>query len=66
MAKIGFLGHGNMGLPMAQILVKAGHHVCGFDVNAAAIDRFAAGGGAVARSLALAAADVDTLCLLYT
>ena len=32
MAKIGFIGLGNMGLPMAQNLFKAGHSVCGFDV----------------------------------
>ena len=33
MAKIGFIGLGNMGLPMAQNLVKAGHAVAGFDVD---------------------------------
>ena len=27
MARIGFIGLGNMGLPMAQNLVKAGHAV---------------------------------------
>jgi 3-hydroxyisobutyrate dehydrogenase len=36
MAKIGFIGLGNMGLPMAINLVKAGHVVTGFDVIAAA------------------------------
>ena len=45
MAKIGFIGLGNMGLPMAQNLVKAGHAVAGFDVSPDAIDRFAAAGG---------------------
>lgn len=29
--KIGFIGLGNMGLPMAQNLAKAGHQVTGFD-----------------------------------
>ena len=29
--KIGFIGLGNMGLPMAQNLAKAGHQVIGFD-----------------------------------
>ena len=38
MAKIGFIGLGNMGLPMAQNLVKAGHAVSGFDVNAASAE----------------------------
>jgi len=36
MAKIGFIGLGNMGLPMAINLAKAGHAVMGFDVVAAA------------------------------
>ena len=31
MARIGFIGLGNMGLPMAANLVKAGHAVTGFD-----------------------------------
>jgi len=51
MAKIGFIGLGNMGLPMAQNLVKAGHAVSGFDVSGDAIDRFAAAGGETARSI---------------
>ena len=29
--KIGFIGLGNMGLPMAINLAKAGHQVTGFD-----------------------------------
>ena len=33
MATIAFIGLGNMGLPMAQNLIKAGHAVSGFDVN---------------------------------
>ena len=32
MATIGFIGLGNMGAPMAANLVKAGHHISGFDV----------------------------------
>jgi len=47
MARIGFVGLGNMGLPMALNLVKAGHAVSGFDVNAAALDKLAAVGGQV-------------------
>ena len=35
MATIGFIGLGNMGAPMAANLVKAQHHVTGFDVVAA-------------------------------
>ncbi len=33
MATIGFIGLGNMGLPMASNLVKAGHEVLGFDTS---------------------------------
>jgi 3-hydroxyisobutyrate dehydrogenase len=47
MARIGFVGLGNMGLPMALNLVKAGHVVSGFDVNTAAMDMLAAAGGKV-------------------
>ncbi len=32
MAKIGFIGLGNMGLPMAQNLIKAGHAVTGHEM----------------------------------
>ena len=45
MAKIGFIGLGNMGLPMAQNLIKAGHAVTGFDVSEYAAERLATGGG---------------------
>ena len=38
MAKIGFIGLGNMGAPMAANLVKSGEHVLGFDVVPAARD----------------------------
>jgi 3-hydroxyisobutyrate dehydrogenase len=45
MAKIGFIGLGNMGLPMAKNLLKAEHEVTGFDLNAEATERLAANGG---------------------
>jgi 3-hydroxyisobutyrate dehydrogenase len=53
-ARIGFIGLGNMGLPMASNLVKAGHEVVGFDVASAAVERFAGAGGAAAGSIAAA------------
>ncbi len=37
--RIGFIGLGNMGLPMARNLAKAGHEVFGFDVVEAARQR---------------------------
>jgi len=42
MATIGFIGLGNMGLPMARNLVAAGHQVQGYDTNS---DLLAAAGG---------------------
>jgi 3-hydroxyisobutyrate dehydrogenase len=39
MAKIGFIGLGNMGLPMAGNLVKKGHEVAGFDLVPDNLDR---------------------------
>jgi 3-hydroxyisobutyrate dehydrogenase len=59
MATIGFIGLGNMGLPMAQNLVKAGHAVCGFDLSEYAGERLAAGGGKRANSLLEACRGVE-------
>ncbi len=39
MAQIGFIGLGNMGLPMAANLVKGGHAVTGFDTVPAALEK---------------------------
>ncbi|MDO9709506.1 3-hydroxyisobutyrate dehydrogenase [Paracraurococcus lichenis] len=55
MARIGFVGLGNMGGPMARNLLKAGHQVAGFDLVPAALDAFAAAGGTPAGSAAEAA-----------
>jgi 3-hydroxyisobutyrate dehydrogenase len=44
MTTIGFIGLGNMGLPMAKNLVKAGFDVTGFDVAETARERAAAAG----------------------
>src|SRR5262245_48116120 len=59
MAKIGFIGLGNMGLPMAQNLIMAGHTVAGFDVNAACAGRLAGSGGTHAASAAEACRDAE-------
>jgi len=56
MARIGFIGLGNMGLPMALNLRKAGHEVTGFDVAPPAREAAAAAGIAVANSAGEAAA----------
>ena len=59
MAAIGFIGLGNMGAPMAANLVKAGHRVIGYDVNANALQALAAAGVQTARSAAEAARGAD-------
>jgi 3-hydroxyisobutyrate dehydrogenase len=59
MARIGFIGLGNMGLPMAQNLVKAGHQVEGFDLSGSQVDKLVATGGAAAASVKNAAARAD-------
>jgi 3-hydroxyisobutyrate dehydrogenase len=59
MARIGFIGLGNMGLPMALNLVKAGHAVVGFDVAAASAGKLAAAGGTAAQSVAAASTGVE-------
>ncbi len=45
MAKIGFIGLGNMGGPMAANLINAGHELTGFDLSADAIAAFKGNGG---------------------
>ncbi len=61
MARIGFIGLGNMGLPMALNLLKAGHQVEGFDINTGAVDKLRQAGGASLESVKLAAARGDVV-----
>jgi 3-hydroxyisobutyrate dehydrogenase len=61
MARIGFIGLGNMGMPMAQNLIKAGHQVEGFDVYGAAVEKLRAAGGAGAASAKVAASRADVV-----
>ncbi len=62
--KIGFVGLGAMGLPMAINLVNTGHAVSGFDFNVHAMKLFADAGGTMASSAAGAATDADFLILM--
>lgn len=48
--KIGFIGLGNMGLPMSLKLLEAGHAVVGFDVQESSRKPFCAKGGVWASS----------------
>ncbi len=59
MARIGFIGLGNMGLPMARNLLKAGHQVEGNDVNAAAVDKLVGEGGVAAATKKVASSRAD-------
>lgn len=55
MARIGFVGLGNMGGPMARNLLKAGHAVAAFDIVPAAMEPVVAAGAKRAASAAEAA-----------
>ena len=61
MARIGFIGLGNMGLPMAQNLIKAGHQVDGFDVFGSAVEKLVAAGGSAAETVKVAASRADVV-----
>jgi 3-hydroxyisobutyrate dehydrogenase len=61
MAKVGFIGLGNMGLPMALNLIKAGHQVAGLDMNAASVGKLKESGGAAATDVKGAAGEVDVI-----
>ena len=57
--RVGFVGLGAMGAPMALNLCKAGHAVCAFDIRPGAAGALVAAGGAVAADAAHAARDAE-------
>ena len=59
--KIGFIGLGNMGLPMAKALHKAGHDVTGFDIAVPPTDIIP-----LAASAELAVAQCEIVILMLT
>ena len=59
MATIGFIDLGNMGLPMARNLLKAGHRLQAFDVTSKAVEAAVGAGAAKASDVAAAAAGAD-------
>ncbi len=59
MAKVAFIGLGNMGGPMAMNLLKAGHAVTVFDLVPEAVKQLVDAGAASAESASIAASDVD-------
>ena len=61
MAKIGFIGLGNMGMPMSGNLVAAGHSVSGFDVSDAAMQAARAKGVTPETDARAAVRDADVV-----
>ena len=61
MTRIGFVGLGHMGLPMAINLLKAGHTVTGFDLQPAALDAFVQAGGTAAKQVQDTALSQDVM-----
>ena len=61
MAKIGFIGLGNMGLPMAKNLVMAGHEVTGFDLIEECISSLVEAGGRGGQQIEDCVLDVDVI-----
>ncbi|MGH9485406.1 MAG: NAD(P)-dependent oxidoreductase [Terriglobales bacterium] len=59
--RVGFIGLGTMGGPMARNLLKAGHHLTVFDVRPEAMAPFAAIGATLAPTACGAAAEADVL-----
>ncbi len=66
MTRIGFVGLGSMGLPMAKVLATQGFTVTGFDLRPGAAHELAAAGGKAADSVgdALSGADVAILMVV--
>ena len=59
--RIGFIGLGNMGGPMAANLVKAGHQLAAFDMMKPAVDKAVAQGAHAAPSANDAARDAEVV-----
>ena len=59
MSRIGFIGVGNMGAPMAQNLIRSGHTLKVFDLSERAISRVVAFGAVRAQSVCDAAKGVE-------
>ena len=57
MTKVGFVGLGSMGLPMAKNLAAKGFAVTGFDLRAEAVKDLAGAGGKAAANVGDALAD---------
>src|ERR1700682_1547324 len=63
-APVSVIGLGNMGVPMALCLAKAGFQVTGYDVSEVSRQRFLAVGGRAATSVADAVKSADVVITL--
>lgn len=61
MSQIAFIGLGHMGAPMARNLLKHGHAVKVFDLNAAAVNAVVIAGAKAAATLAACCADSEVI-----
>lgn len=61
MTTIAVIGLGQMGLPMAGHLIQAGHRVCGFDTQEAALGSLQAAGGLACGSAQEAVAEAEVV-----
>lgn len=59
--RIGFVGLGNVGLPLARNLVGAGHEVTGFDLAPTRVERLVASGGRAAADARTTAATAEVV-----
>jgi 3-hydroxyisobutyrate dehydrogenase len=62
--KVGWIGLGAMGLPMASCLAQAGHYVAGYDVDESRMAGLVAAEGRAVRSAAEAALGAEVLVLM--
>ena len=62
--RIGFIGLGIMGAPMAANLVKAGFEVTGYNRSPARVEQFVAAGGRGAADIAGAVRDADVVATM--
>ena len=61
MTRVGFIGLGTMGSPMAQNILRAGHSLVVFDLNLAAVDKLVAAGAKAGESPRDVAAQSDVV-----
>jgi 3-hydroxyisobutyrate dehydrogenase len=62
--RVGWLGLGAMGAPMAACLARAGHEVTGYDVAPERVHALAAAGGRAAHSIAAAVESADVVAIM--